>query len=150
MTTNTALQSVATRLFPALAGSQVTYLAEKNLFLTPAFSTPAGNSYLRTIRLTDHLIVCCDVGIGYSITFLNGITLYAWDGQKKTMIGRKQWGGCGNWVGYSEAFVREQSIIILQDYLKGQMKMSGQCVCDTDVANFARQLVDNDTCRLLQ
>ena len=140
MNQNTALQIVANRVLPALSGCPLTYVEEKNLFLTPGYTSSAGNTYFKTLRVTDHLVVVCEVGKGYAYTFLNAITLYCWDGNKKTLIGRRVWGGC-NWVCYSERFVREQSIIILRDYLKAEMKLAGQYANDDDINDFARQIV---------
>jgi len=144
---NTALQIVAAKALPALSGCQLTYNAEKNLFLTPGNTSPAGNTYFKSLRLSDRLLIYCELGQGYSILFLNAISLYVWDGTHAKLISREEWGGCGNWMGYSEHFVKEKSIKMLSDYLKGQLKIAGERATDSEVTEYARSMVESIPCR---
>ena len=146
---NTTLLQLAAKSLPALSGESVTYNAQKNVFLTQGYTSNAGNMYYKAIRLSSRLLVCCELGQGYSLTFLNGLTLYAYDGKSKNMIGRKTWGGSFNWVCYSERFVREQCIQMLTDYMKGQMKMLGQSVNEQELQEFSRSMVEETERRLL-
>ena len=86
---NTSLALIAAKALPALSGSSLTYNAEKNVYLTLGYTSAAGNTYYRAIRLSDRLAVYYHIGQGYAHTFLNGITLFAWNGQKANM-GRMQ------------------------------------------------------------
>ena len=90
---NTALQTIATKALPALSGEQVTYNAAKNVFLSQGYTSAAGNMYYRAIRLSNRLVVYYDLGQGYAYTFLNGIKLFCFDGQKANLIAQKYWGG---------------------------------------------------------
>ena len=83
---NTALQAIASKALPALSGEQVTYNAAKNVFLSQGYTSAAGNMYYKAIRLSNRLVVYYDLGQGYIHTFLNGIKLFAWDGQKAQLI----------------------------------------------------------------
>lgn len=79
---NTTLQTIATKALPALSGEQVTYNAAKNVFLSQGYTSAAGNMYYKAIRLSNRLLVYYDLGQGYAHTFLNGIKLFCFDGQK--------------------------------------------------------------------
>lgn len=79
---NTPLALVAAKALPALSGSSLSYNAEKNVFLTLGYTSLAGNTYYRAICLSNRLAVYYHIGEGYARTFLNGITLFCWDGQK--------------------------------------------------------------------
>ncbi|MDE6258254.1 MAG: hypothetical protein K2M53_07745 [Muribaculaceae bacterium] len=138
----TDLSRLAAKALPALSGSSVTYNPEKNVYLTLGYTSPAGNTYFKAVRFSDRLAVHYDIGEGYAYTFLNGITLFAWDGQKPVIIGKKVWGGCGNWVCFSERFAMEQTIQILKNYLEGQAKAIGQTVNETVLLSFSRQMVE--------
>ena len=76
--------------------------------------------YYRAIRLSNRLIVYYDLGQGYIHTFLNGIKLYCFDGQKAHLIAQKYWGGC-NYRIFDEQSAMEESvsdqIVILEDKL---------------------------------
>ena len=113
---STSLALIAAKALPALSGSSISYNPEKNVYLTLGYTSAAGNTYYRAIRLSKRLAVYYHIGEGYARTFLNGITLFCWDGQKAKIIAQKFWGGC-NWRSFSEQFAKEQSIIMLKDFL---------------------------------
>lgn len=138
---NTAIATVAANALPALSGSSLTYNAEKNMFLTLGYISQAGNTYYRAIRLSKRLAVFYHIGQGYAHTFLNGITLFCWDGQKAKVIAQKFWGGC-DWRRFSEVFAKEQSIMMLKDYLIGQAKMLGTQVSEQQMLSFSREMIE--------
>lgn len=138
---NTAIATVAANALPALSGSSLTYNAEKNMFLTLGYTSQAGNTYYRAIRLSKRLAVFYHIGQGYAHTFLNGITLFCWDGQKAKVIAQKFWGGC-DWRRFSEVFAKDQSIMMLKDYLIGQAKMLGTQVSEQQMLSFSREMIE--------
>lgn len=83
---------VAAKALPALSGNSLTYNAEKNVLLTLGYTSTAGNTYYKAIRLSNRLVVYYDLGQGHTHTFLNGITLFAWNGDKANIIAKKSWG----------------------------------------------------------
>lgn len=70
---STALALVAAKALPALSGRSLTYNPEKNVYLTLGYTSAAGNTYYKAIRLSDRLAVYYHIGEGYAHTFLNGI-----------------------------------------------------------------------------
>lgn len=54
---NTSLALIAAKALPALSGSSLTYNAEKNVYLTLGYTSAAGNTYYRAIRLSDRLAI---------------------------------------------------------------------------------------------
>lgn len=139
----TALTRLAEKVLPALSGASVTYNPEKNVYLTLGYTSAAGNTYFKAVRFSDRLAVHYDIGEGYAYTFLNGITLFAWDGNQAVIIGKKMWGGCGNWVCFNERFAMEQTVQMLKSYLGGQAKAIGQCVSEQQLLSFSRQMVND-------
>ena len=138
---NTALQTIASKALPALSGEQVTYNTAKNVFLTLGYTSAAGNTYYKAVRLSNRLVVYYDLGQGYAYTFLNGIKLFCWDGQKANLIAQKYWGGC-DWRVFNEQFAKEQSIQMLKGFLEGQLKLQGAHVSDQKLTSFARSMVE--------
>ena len=65
---NTSLALIAAKALPALSGSSLTYNAEKNVYLTLGYTSAAGNTYYRAIRLSDRLAVYYHIGQGYAHT----------------------------------------------------------------------------------
>ena len=138
---NTQLARLAERALPALSGGSLTYNPEKNVYLTLGYTSAAGNTYYRAIRLSKRLAVYYHIGEGYARTFLNGITLFCWDGQKAKIIAQKFWGGC-NWRSFSEQFAKEQSIIMLKDFLAGQAKTLGSNISEQQMLSFSREMIE--------
>ena len=145
---NTALQAIVAKNLPALSGESLTYNAAKNVFLTTGYTSLAGNMYYRAIRLSDRLAVYYDLGQGYAYTFLNGIKLFCWDGNKAKLIAQKYWGGCDYRV-FNEQFAKEQSILMLKDYLAGQLKTQGAYVSDQEMLAFSRGMIEETQRKLI-
>ena len=139
--TNTALQAIVAKNLPALSGESITYNAAKNIFLTRGYTSAAGNMYYKAIRISDRLAVYYDLGQGYKYTFLNGIKLFCWDGQKAKVIAQKYWGGCDYRV-FNEQFAKEQSILMLSNFLAGQLKAQGAQVSNQEIFSFAYNMIE--------
>ena len=139
--TNTALQTIVAKNLPALSGESITYNAAKNIFLTQGYTSTAGNMYYKAIRISDRLAVYYDLGQGYKYTFLNGIKLFCWDGQKAKVIAQKYWGGCDYRV-YNEQFAKEQSVLMLSNFLAGQLKAQGAQVSNQEIFSFAYNMIE--------
>ena len=65
---STTLALVAAKALPALSGSSFTYNPEKNVYLTLGYTSAAGNTYYKAIRLSDRLAVYYHIGEGYAHT----------------------------------------------------------------------------------
>ena len=138
---NTAIQTIVAKSLPALSGESLTYNAAKNVYLTLGYTSAAGNMYYKAIRFSEKLAVFYHIGQGYARTFLNGITLFCWDGTKAKIIGQKFWGGY-DWRDFSEYFAKEQSILMLKDYLLSQAKLQGTHLNEQDTLAFSRTLIE--------
>ena len=138
---NTALQAIATKALPALSGEQVTYNAAKNVFLSQGYTSAAGNMYYKAIRLSNRLVVYYDLGQGYAYTFLNGIKLFCFDGQNAQLIAQKYWGGCDYRI-FNEQFAKEQSILMLSNFLFGQLKAQGAHVSNQEILSYAYNMIE--------
>ena len=138
---NTALQTIVAKSLPALSGESLTYNAAKNVYLTLGYTSATGNMYYKAIRFSEKLAVFYHIGQGYARTFLNGITLFCWDGNKAKIIGQKFWGGY-DWCDFSEYFAKEQSILMLRDFLSSQAKLQGAHVNEQDVMAYSRALIE--------
>ena len=100
-------------------------------------------------RFSNRLAVYYHIGEGYAHTFLNGITLFAWNGQKANIIAQKFWGGC-NWRCFNERTAKEESIVMLKDFLAGQAKAMGSIIADSQLLAFSRNMIEETQQKLLQ
>ena len=89
-----------------------------------------------------------NIGQGHTHTFLNGITLFGWDGKKARIIAQKSWGGY-NWRVFSEFFAKEQSILMLKDFLIGQAKALGQRISEHQILSFSKEMIEQTQRKML-
>ena len=80
MTTNSLIVAAKSAL-PSL-GNNVTYNDAAKMFLSPGYTSAAGNTYQEGLRLSRYLAVDYSIGHGWCHSFLNGVRLYIWDNNK--------------------------------------------------------------------
>ena len=134
---NSTLQLIASNSLPALSGNSLTYNVEKNIYLTTGYTSAAGNTYYRAIRVSNRLVVYYHIGEGYWHTFLNGISLYAFDGTNVHIISEQFF----NRHIFNEHDACEQSISMLVNFLKGQAKLLGTSISDNQLYTFSKKMI---------
>lgn len=135
----TQLARITKRALPALSGDSVSYNADKNIFYTAGYTSAAGNAYFKTYRLSDRLCISCNLGQGYAYLFLNGLSIYGWDGQKSRLL--------GSWTSpcatrFNDYKVKEVAMSLVKDYLAAQAKISGANVPDSQLIAFSKELIE--------
>ncbi len=135
--TRNNLPQLISNVLPSLSGSSLTYNAEKNILLTMGYTSNAGNTYYRGIRVSDRLIVDYELGQGYAYTFLNGIRLYCFDGSSVRLIGKRSF-RCNC---FSEEGAKGQCIQMLSDYLKGQLKISNAAISIEQIDEISSSMI---------
>lgn len=138
MYTTTSLSTLVEKMLPSFSGGAVTYNKENNIFLTAGYTSQAGNTYYQGIRLSNRIVISYSIGEGYAYTFLNGINIYGFDGNKKKLIASM---GLHNTV-FSEELGADYSVKMVMNYLLGQAKLSGATFNDRELCSFATMLVD--------
>ena len=106
--------------FPSL-GNNVTYNQVANMFLSPGYTSAAGNTYQQGLRLSRYLSIEFSIGYGHSRTFLNGIRLYVWDNNKPKLVEQKLYSS----YFWSEAAAKIEVVKMLKDYLRSSCRMLG-------------------------
>lgn len=115
-----SLVLAAKSALPSL-GDNVTYNQAANMFLSAGYTSAAGNTYQQGLRLSKHLAVNFSIGHGYCYTFLNGVRLYIWDGNRPKLVGQKLF-SCYVW---NEAAAGKEAVELLVDYLRSSCRMLG-------------------------
>lgn len=121
-----------------MSGSSVSYNERHNIYLTNGYTSAAGNTYFQGARLSDRLIVKYDFGLGYKYLFLNGISLYCYDGYDTKLISSRGY----NKLCWSESYARRECLSMLKDFLVTQTKMLRQSVPQSQLEEFAKAMID--------
>ncbi|MGL5980124.1 MAG: hypothetical protein ACRCZY_04455 [Phocaeicola sp.] len=137
VTVRNQLNVLIEHALPALAANGVTYNENKNIFLTNGYTSQAGNTYFQGIRLSNRLIISYNIGQGYCHSFLNGITIYGYDGSKKRLISSRSF----NCRIFNEAFATDQCKEIVSEYIKSQVKLTGSSITSKQLEDFSNALI---------
>lgn len=134
---SSSLARLVEKSLPAMSGSKVSYNSKNNIFLTSGYTSAAGNTYYQGIRLSDRIVVKYDLGQGYMYLFLNGIQIYGFNGTGTTLLASRAF----HCTCFSENFAKRQCVDMVMSYLKGQMKLAGTSVSESQLSQFADSLV---------
>lgn len=150
MNTSLILTKVVEQALPALSGVHVTYNKQHNIFLSDSYTSAMGNTYYKGIRLSNRIIISYSLGQGYAHTFLNGISIYGFNGRDKKLIATRAF--CCNV--FSELKAKNICVNMITDYIQGEAKLSNASVSPSEISDFADKLVAeamrNNPSRLLQ
>ena len=131
--------TLAERAHPCLSGNSVSYNSDKNIFVTSGYTSTVGNAYYKKYRLSDRLCISCSLGQGYAYLFLNGLSIYGWDGHQSRLL--------GNWTSpcttfFSDTKVKDVALGLVKDYLASQAKLSGSSIPDSQLLEFSKGLIE--------
>ena len=119
MTTNSLIVAAKSAL-PSLANN-VTYNDAAKMFLTPGYTSAAGNTYQEGLRLSRYLAVDYSIGHGWRHSFLNGVKLYIWDNNKPKLVAHRTF-SC---YYLSQEAINYETERIVKEHLKSSCKVLG-------------------------
>ena len=117
----------------------------RKMFICDEYESAAGNRYYKGVRFCENLVVVEKVGEYHNFTYLDGIEIYAFDGQTLKLVQKREYDKQFR----SEDFVREESVSMLEKYLESTAKMMGQQIPHGEVENYARKSVNKSFKSLL-
>lgn len=109
----------------------------QKMFIIDEYESGSGNHYYRGIRFCDRIVILEKVGLYHCWTYIDGIELYAFNGQKMELIQKRDY----DKVYRSEDFVRQESEQMVKDYLTGVMKTQRVCIPAEEIAAQAAALI---------
>jgi hypothetical protein len=138
---NTSLSTLVSNALPTITKGHVTYNATRNMYLTDGYTSNLGHTYYQGIHLSDRIAITFDIGHGSwgDATFLNGVSLFAFNGNQKVLIGK--WAP-SSYAFYSDNLAYGKAEQLLFDYLKSQMQMRGGYISDDELRRYAKVQVE--------
>lgn len=137
---NSLVLSTINSSLPVFAGNGVTYNDLAKMFLTQGWTSDAGNTYQEGMRLSDKFVVKYNIGHGYYYTFLNGVNIYGYDGDKlRLIISDNSYNGCI----WSEGNVKHETVRLLTKFFEDQCRINN-CFAPSDyLKEIAARFVDD-------
>ena len=108
----------------------------QHMFITDQYTSAAGHTYYLGVRISDRFVTILHIGLYHTLTYINDIEVYCFDGKEKKLIGKDKLD-----VYYNEDLVRDTTERIIRDYISSQMKLQGVACNNDNVAEQAKQLV---------
>ena len=109
----------------------------QKMFICDEYESGNGHRYYRGIRFCDRIVVLEKVGLYHNWTYIDGIELYAFNGQKMELIQKRDY----NKEFRNEGFIRQESEQMVKDYLSGMMKTCRISIPAEQIAAQASELV---------
>ena len=109
----------------------------QKMFIFDEYESGSGNHYYRGIRFCDRIVIMEKVGLYHSWTYIDGIELYAFNGQKMELIQKRDY----DKVFRNEEFIRQESEQMVKDYLTDVMKTQRVCIPAEEIASQAVALI---------
>ena len=110
----------------------------QKMFICNEYESANGHRYYLGVRFCERIVVVEKVGLYHSRTYIDGIELYAFNGQKMELIQKRDY----EKMFRSEAFIRQESEQMVRDYLFGVLKVQRICVPAEQIAKQAHELID--------
>ncbi len=110
----------------------------QKMFICNEYESASGHRYYLGIRFCDRIVIVEKVGLYHNWTYIDGIELYAFNGQKMELIQKRDY----DKVFRNEAFIRQESELMVKDYLTGVMKAQRICSPSELIAEQACSLVE--------
>ena len=110
----------------------------QKMFICDEYESGNGHRYYLGIRFCDRIAIVEKVGLYHSWTYIDGIEMYAFNGQKMELIQKCDY----DKVFRNEEFIRKESVQMVKDYLTGAMKTQRICMSEEQIEKHANELVN--------
>ena len=135
--TNNSLIVAAKSALPSL-GKDITYSTAAKMFLSPGYTSAAGNTYQEGLRLSRYIAVDYSIGHGWCHSFLNSVKLYIWDNDKPKLVAHR----CFSCYYLSQEAINRETVSIVKEHLRNSCKILGlENATDSELARLSEALV---------
>ena len=114
-----------------------TWYNSQKMFICDEYVSSNGHRYYLGIRFCDRIVIVEKVGLYHSWTYIDSIELYAFNGQKMELIQKRDY----DKVFRNEAFIRQESELMVKEFLTGVMKTQRICTPVEQIAEQAQTLI---------
>ena len=110
----------------------------QKMFISSEYESSAGNRYYKGLRFCEQLAIVETWGTYHTWTYINSVEIYTFDGNKPKFVGKKTF----DKVFYNTDFIKAQTEQMVQEYMKGQIKIQKVNLPAVRIAEQAKLIVD--------
>jgi hypothetical protein len=111
----------------------------QKMFICDEYESANGNRYFRGVRFCDRIAIVEKVGLFHNWTYIDGIELYAFNGNKLELIQKRDY----EKVFRREEFIKSESERMVKDYLLGCLKTQRTSIPIEEIGHQSKVLIDN-------
>ncbi len=110
----------------------------QKMFLCEEYESESGHRYYTGIRFCDRVVIVERVGIYHNWTYIDGIELYAFNGNNMQLIQKCEY----DKEFRNEEFIRKESEEMIRNYIGGMLKGGKTSMPKEQIDEYAKQLVE--------
>lgn len=133
-------KSLFDRILPTFGTPRVnipTWDDEQKMFICSQYESVSGHRYYLGIRFCDRIVIVEKLGFYHTWTYIDGIELFAFNGQKIELIQKREY----DKEFRNEDFIRQESEQMVREYLTDTLDVQCSRVPEEQMALQAHELV---------
>lgn len=111
----------------------------QKMFICNEYESGNGHRYYMGVRFCDRIVIVEKVGLYHTWTYIDGIEIYAFNGQKLDLVQKRDYDKTFR----SEEFVRKETANLLQSYLLGVLKMQKSTMPEEQLEKEVQDIIDS-------
>lgn len=110
----------------------------QKMFLCDQYESASHNFYYKGIRFCDRIVIVEKVGLYHSVTYIDGIELYAFNGSNLELVQKRDYVK----VFRDEKFIRSESESMLKAYFEGVLKFKNSTLPQDVLEEKVKSIID--------
>ncbi|NYI49039.1 hypothetical protein [Macellibacteroides fermentans] len=110
----------------------------QKMFISSEYESAGGNRYYKGLRFCDQLAIIETWGTYHTWTYINSVEIYTFDGNKPRLAGKRTF----DKQFYDTAFIKGLTEEMVQEYMKGQLKIQDLNLPAVRLQEQAKSIVD--------
>jgi len=115
------------------------YNESQRMFISSNYTSAAGHLYYKGIRFSERLVMIEQVGLYHNWTYIDGVELYAFNGNERVLIAKKQF----DKEFYNMEFIKNEVKQMMQSYFKSQVLLNNENASDEVLLQYTEQTLDS-------
>ena len=111
--------------------------ASQRLFIVNQYESASGHHYYRGVRFCQDLLIMECVGLSYHWTYLDSLSLFAFDGHQLVLIQKKDYQN----QFHDKDFIKDESRRMLHDYITGMARIQHCRVDEKEVEQAVERMI---------
>ena len=109
------------------------------MFICDEYENENGHRYYKGVRFCDRIVIVEKVGLYHTWTYIDAIEVYAFNGIRLELVQKRDYEKTFR----SEDFVRDESEMMVRNFLEGILKIHRTSMSEEEIATKAKSIVEN-------